>query len=58
MDVKAWRCEKIPEKEYDKNSDGLPELYPNWKEVFRKGGFVYIIYDPFKTNKTVVIKNT
>ena len=42
MEVKAWRCEKIPEKEFDR----IPDLYPGWREDFRKNGFVYIIYEP------------
>jgi len=42
MKVKAWKCEKIPEKEFDK----YPYLYDGWREDFRKDGYVYIIYDP------------
>lgn len=41
MATKAWLCEKIPEKEFDRD----PELNPGWVVAERKNGFVYIIYD-------------
>jgi len=41
LSVKAWLCEKVPEKEFDKCSE--PNM--DWTEICRKDGYVYLIRD-------------
>jgi hypothetical protein len=47
MQIQAFRCEKIPEEEFDRDKKWA--LEPGWRETFRKDGMVYIVYDPEKT---------
>lgn len=44
MEVKAFRCEVIPEAEFDRDKKWA--LSEGWRESFRKDGKVYIVYDP------------
>lgn len=44
--IRALRCEKVPEKEFDMGKDAF--LSEGWQEMNRKDGFVYIVYEPGK----------
>lgn len=47
MQIQAFRCEAIPENEFDRDKKWA--LSDGWREAFRKDGTVYIVHDPEKT---------
>ena len=50
--IRAVRCEKIPEKEFEKHKEGEEFLSVGWEEMTRKDGFVYIVYEPRATGES------